>query len=308
MSTPKYSVIIPCFNEQEILSKSYEKLTETMNKSKETYELIFINDGSRDSTYNILKEFAIKDKNVKIINFSRNFGQQKAINAGLKYCLGDAAIIIDADLQDPPYVILEMIKKWKEGFDMVYGQRDSREGETFFKKITSKLFYRVLNALSDVKIPLDTGDFRLIDRKLIDKFNEMPEEKKYIRAYFSWLGYSSTSVNFKREAREAGETKYNLKAMLKLAFDGIYTFSNKPFKLPLFIGITTFILALILALKNIILFNIPGLRFSFIVFLFALHFIVTASNNKYLEIMNDNIKNRPQYIVKETINMNNKRD
>lgn len=303
MEKPKYSVIIPCFNEEEMLPKSYKKLVETMDQTKDSYELLFINDGSRDNTYKILKDLANKDKRVKVINFSRNFGQQKAVNAGLNYCKGDAAMIIDADLQDPPYVMLEMIKKWKEGFDMVYGQRESREGETFFKKFTSKVFYRIINALSEIRLPVDTGDFRLIDRKIIDKFKEMPEEKKYIRAYFSWLGYSSTAVTFKREAREAGETKYNLKAMLKLAFDGIYCFSNKPFKLSLYTGTIITILAIIFAIKNLIFWSIPGLRFSFIVLLFGIHFLNTASNNKYLEIINDNVKNRPQYIVKETINM-----
>lgn len=303
MKNIKYSIIVPCYNEEEIIEKSCNTLIDTMNTTKEEYEIIFINDGSRDNTLEILKEQAKKYNQVKIINFARNFGQQKALAAGLFYCKGEAAILIDADLQDPPYVMLEMIKKWKEGYDMVYGQRESREGETFLKKLTSKIFYRFINLLSEIKLPVDTSDFRLIDRKLIDKFNEMTEQKKYIRAYFSWLGFSSIAVKFHREARAGGETKYNFKSLLKLALDGIYTFSNKPFKLPFISGIITTILSIIFFIKNLIVFDINGIRFAFVVLLFALHFFNMSSNNKYLEIMNDNIKQRPQYIVKETFNI-----
>ena len=195
-----------------------------------------------------------------------------------------------------------MIEKWKKGYDMVYGQRESREGETFFKKQTSKMFYRFINLLSDIDLPLDTGDFRLLDRKIIEEFKNIKEQKKYIRGYLTWVGFKSTAVLFKREAREAGKTKYNLKAMLKLAMDGIYTFSNKLLKFPLMLGIITIIIGIISFIKNLIIHDISGIRFSILVFLISLNFFSLANSNKYLEIINDNVKNRPQYIINEKIN------
>lgn len=301
-----YSVIIPTFNEEEVIEKTYEVLIETMNKTKESYELIFINDGSTDNTLELLKSFAKKDSNVKIINFSRNFGQQKAVTAGLDNCSGKTTIMIDADLQDPPHVILQMIEKWKEGFDIVYGKRLSRDGETFFKKQTSKWFYQFLNLLSDVKVPLDAGDFRLLDRKVVDEFKKIKEQKKYVRGYFSWVGFKTTSVSFNREARFAGKTKYNLKSMFKLAFDGIFSFSNKPLKLPLIIGILVIIFSLVMFIVDIVSTNFVGIRFDVVYFLIGLMFLSNGVQNKYIELMNDNIKARPSYIVDEFINFENK--
>lgn len=297
-----YSIIIPTFNEEEVIEKTYEVLVETMNKTKESYELIFINDGSTDKTLELLKSFAKKDSNVKIINFSRNFGQQKAVTAGLDNCSGKATIMIDADLQDPPYVILQMIEKWKEGFDIVYGKRLSRDGETLFKKQTSKWFYQFLNLLSDVKVPLDAGDFRLLDRKVVGEFKKIKEQKKYVRGYFSWVGFKTTSVSFNREARFAGKTKYNLKSMFKLAFDGIFSFSNKPLKLPLIIGILVIIFSLIMFVVDIVSASFVGIRFDIVYFLIGLIFLSNGVQNKYIELMNDNIKARPSYIVDEFIN------
>ncbi|MDD3692002.1 MAG: glycosyltransferase family 2 protein, partial [Bacteroidales bacterium] len=186
----KLSVIIPCFNEELVIKETYNRLKHVLDEIKQEYELIFINDGSKDKTYDILLQLSTEDKNVKILNFSRNFGHQCAVTAGINYCTGDAAVIIDSDLQDPPEVILEMLKIMEtQKANVVYGVRKKRKGESWFKLVTAKYFYRFLNSLSDVKFPVDTGDFRLIDRSIIDTFNRMEEKNKYIRGLISWMGY-----------------------------------------------------------------------------------------------------------------------
>ncbi|MGE6228504.1 glycosyltransferase family 2 protein [Paenibacillus chitinolyticus] len=237
--TPKvnYSIIIPMYNEEAVIQETYRRLKVVMSETSETYELIFINDGSRDRSAEIIKEYAAWDETVKLIDFSRNFGHQIAITAGMDYASGDAVIIIDADLQDPPELILQMIGKWKEGYEVVYAKRVKRSGETFFKKWSASLFYRVLRASTDIHIPVDTGDFRLMDRKVCDEMRKLPENNRFVRGLVSWIGFRQTAIEYERDERLAGETKYPLKRMIKLSLDGITSFSYKPLKLAGYLGV-----------------------------------------------------------------------
>ena len=223
------SVIVPLYNEEEVIGESYRRLTQVMSSMEEDYELIFVNDGSRDKTFDLARGIQEKDPHVVLVDFSRNFGHQIAITAGMDMTRGDAVIVIDADLQDPPELIPKMVEMWRGGAEVVYGKRASRQGETAFKKLTAFCYYRVLDALSGWKIPKDTGDFRLMDRKVADVLRSMPEHNRFLRGMVSWLGFRQVPLEFVREERFAGTTKYPLKKMLKLASDGIVSFSGKPF-------------------------------------------------------------------------------
>ena len=248
----KYSIIIPVYNESEVIRETYNRLLTVMNQTKQSYELIFVNDGSTDTTAAIIREFIAKDKNVKLIDLSRNFGHQIAISAGMDSASGDAIVIIDADLQDPPEVILQMIEKWKEGYEVVYGKRIKRKGESFFKNITAKLYYRLLKQMTSVDIPVDTGDFRLIDKKVREVFLTLTEKNRYVRGLISWAGFKQTAVEYVRDERFAGTTKYPLKKMIKFALDGITSFSNKPLKLAIHTGMALSALSFIYLLVVVI--------------------------------------------------------
>ena len=239
------SVIVPSFNEEKNVPLIYERLTSTLSQISDDYEIIFVNDCSKDNTLEVIKQLSKKDSHVKYISFSRNFGHQIAVSAGLDLCKGEAVVIIDADLQDPPELILEMYEKYKEGYKVVYARRKSREGETWFKKITAKLFYRFLSAMTSIEIPVDVGDFRLIDKVIVKHLRNMPEKSKYIRGQISWIGYKQTFVEYHRDARLYGKTNYPLKKMLRLAFDGITAFSDKPLKMASAIGIFSAIISLL---------------------------------------------------------------
>jgi polyisoprenyl-phosphate glycosyltransferase len=236
---PRYSILVPAYNEEAVLVECHRRLKEVMDTTGERYELIFIDDGSRDRTGEVLQELAASDPNVKVIVFSRNFGHQIAISAGMDHASGDAVIVIDADLQDPPSVILQMIEKWKEGYDVVYGRRDERQGETAFKKATAFLFYRLLRSMTEVDIPTDVGDFRLIDRKVCDVMARIRERNRFVRGIISWIGFRQTAVSYVREKRLAGETKYPLSKMLRFALDAIFGFSYRPLKLASYLGLLT---------------------------------------------------------------------
>ena len=308
----KISVIIPCYLEEEVIKISYSRITKVMkNIPNYAYELVFINDGSTDNTYGILLDIAKNDNNVKIINFSRNFGHQAAVMAGLRNCSGDNAIIIDADMQDPPEVIPDMIKLWEEGNEVVYGKRKTREGETYFKTFTAKAFYRVLKKLSDIDIPVDTGDFRLIDRKVIDSLCNLSEHNKYIRGLVVWVGYTQYAYEYDRQERIAGTTKYPFKKMLKLALDGIISFSTKPLKIIGGIGILALIVALVIALYALLsyIFSwnslVPGWTSLMltITILSGIQFLSVWIMSEYIARIYDEVRNRPEYIIKEKINM-----
>ncbi|HOL91888.1 MAG TPA: glycosyltransferase family 2 protein [Clostridiales bacterium] len=303
-----YSVIVPLYNEEAVVQDSYKRIREVMDTTGESYEIIFINDGSKDSTYQKVREILKKDKNVKLISFSRNFGHQSAITAGMDYCTGQAVIVIDADLQDPPEVMLKMIEKWKEGYEVVYGKRIKRKGETLFKKATAKIFYRILSKTTDVEIPIDTGDFRLIDRKVCDALKAMPERNRYVRGLISWLGFRQTGVEFVREKRLAGETKYSMKKMFKLAWDGITAFSNAPLKLATYIGVSisavSFLYLLVVICQKLFTdTTVQGWASLVAISLFfnGVILIVLGIIGEYIRRIYDEAKGRPIYIISEKI-------
>ena len=251
----KISVIIPAYNEEESLPMLYDRMKKLMeNMENYEFEILFVNDGSKDKTINIIKQLRAEDKRICYVDFSRNFGKEIAMIAGLDYATGDCVIFMDADLQDPPELIPEMLKLWEDGNEVIYGKRKTREGESHFKLFTAKMFYKTLNALSDVEIPKDTGDFRLVDRKVVDTINSLPEHNKFLRGLFSWVGYKQIPYEYERKERFAGTTKYPLKKMLKLASDGIIGFSTKPLKLVGALGIISIVISLIILIYALISF------------------------------------------------------
>lgn len=222
------SVIIPMYNEEEVILKTHERLTQVMGQMGLPYELLYVNDGSRDKTLPMMKDVAEEDSHVRLLSFARNRGHQIAVTAGLDNCVGDAAVIIDADLQDPPEIIPDMVELWQQGYDVVYGKRTFRKGESFLKKLTASMYYKFVSSLSGFAIPRDSGDFRLISRRMVDAMKQMPEHSRYLRGMYAWVGFRQTPIEFVREERFAGETKYTLRKMLKLAADGIFSFSSRP--------------------------------------------------------------------------------
>lgn len=303
-----YSIVVPLFNEELVVEESYKRLKEIMDSTKEEYEIVFVNDGSRDKTKELTEEICKDDKNIKLVNFSRNFGHQAAISAGMETAAGDAVIVIDADLQDPPEVMLEMIKKWKEGYQVVYGKRAKREGESFFKKFTAKAFYRILKSMTSVDMPVDAGDFRLLDRKVCNALVALPEKNRYIRGLVSWLGFKQTYVEFVRHERFAGETKYPLKKMMKLALDGITSFSSKPLAFAGYFGELTFaagIISLIVVIIKNIISNTNILTLGFILsvnlIMFGILFCCLGIAGEYIGRIFDESKNRPLFIIDDII-------
>ncbi len=267
--------------------------------------------GSKDNTQQILEEIAQKDKNVKVITFSRNFGHQAAVVAGIKYVTGDAVVILDADLQDPPELIPNMLKYWENGNEVIYGKRKSRKGESKFKLLTAKMFYKTLNALSDVEIPKDTGDFRLVDRKVIDVINTMPEHNKFLRGLFSWVGFKQIPYEYERQERYAGKTKYPLKKMLKLASDGIISFSSKPLKIVGELGILTIILSIGILIYSLISYalqlnNLTAGWTSIMVAITLFSGVQLLSIwiiSEYIARIYNDTQKRPEYIIDKKINI-----
>lgn len=304
------SVVVPVYNEQDVIEVTYKRLKSVMDSLDRTYEIIFVNDGSRDLTLAKAREICRNDSNIKMIDFSRNFGHQVAITSGMDYSSGQVVVVIDADLQDPPEIIPKMIEKWEEGFDVVYGKRLQREGETLFKKLTAKMFYRTLKKLTDVDIPVDTGDFRLIDRKVCDALKTVNERNRYVRGIISWLGFRQTGVEFNREKRYAGVTKYPLKKMMKFAFDAITSFSYKPLRLASYAGVllsaVSFVyLLVVLYLRIFTKITNPGWASTLVVNLLfnGIILIILGIIGEYVGRIYDEAKGRPLYIVRETINV-----
>ena len=308
----KISVIIPMYYEEEVAEECYKRMTSVLqNIENYDYEIICINDGSRDKTLYILENLAIRDKRLKVLSFSRNFGHQCAVTAGLKYVTGDAIVIIDADLQDPPELIPEILKLWEAGNDVIYGKRKTRDGESVFKLFTAKIFYKTLNALSDVEIPKDTGDFRLVDRKVVDTINSLPEHNKFLRGLFSWVGYKQIPFQYERKERFAGKTKYPLKKMLKLASDGIISFSTKPLKIVGGLGILSIVISFILLIYALIsyIFKLNNLSAGWTSLMLGITFFAGVQllslwiMSEYIARIYDESKNRPQYIIEKKINI-----
>lgn len=308
----KVSVVIPMYYEEAVAEECYNRVIKVLKNIKNyQYEIIFVNDGSKDKTLEILENIARKDSNVKILSFSRNFGHQAAVTAGIKYVTGDAIVIIDADLQDPPELIPEMLKLWEQGNEVIYGKRKTRKGESRFKLLTAKMFYKTLNALSDVEIPKDTGDFRLVDRKVIDVVNSMPEHNKFLRGLFSWVGFKQTAFEYERKERFAGKTKYPLKKMLKLAGDGIISFSTKPLKLVGGLGIISIILSLAILIYSLVsyIFELNNLTPGWTSIMVAITLFSGVQLlsiwiiSEYIARIYDETKNRPQYIIDRMINI-----
>jgi dolichol-phosphate mannosyltransferase len=307
---PFLSVVLPLYNEQLVLEEMHKRLTSVLEPRGINYEILLVNDGSKDRTLEIAKDLTIKDSKIKVISFSRNFGHQIAITAGMDRSVGEVVVIIDADLQDPPEVIVEMIDRWKEGYQVVYAKRRTREGEGLFKKITAALFYRILEKLTPIDIPVDTGDFRLLDRKVVTQLIQMREKNRFVRGMVSWVGFKQCKVEYEREKRFAGETKYPLRKMLRFAMDGILSFSQVPLKISSFFGFVCAGISFLLIIYGLVrkaFFPeavIIGWASTFVTVLFlgGVQLISVGILGEYLGRMYDEIKGRPLYIIDEEIN------
>ncbi len=305
---PRYSIVAPIFNEEGNIALLFERIASVMNSTGESWELLLIDDGSIDRSPQLMDDLAKRDSHVRTIHFARNFGHQTAVTAGIDYAVGDAVVLIDADLQDPPELILEMIERWKAGFHVVYAVRAERKGESRFKVLTAKLFYRVIYRITDVSIPVDTGDFRLMDRKVVNALKAMPEHNRFIRGMTSWVGFKQTPVSYVREARYSGETKYPFKKMVRFALDAITGFSYFPLQIMVYVSLVLGLLALLaipviafLRLSMGVLF-LGGQATTIILLLllssFQLFFLFILG--QYVARTYDEARSRPLYIVAET--------
>lgn len=305
----QYSIIIPVFNEEKNIDVLYERLTKVLKPLKQEYELIFINDGSTDSTLIKLNNKHLKDNVLKIINFSRNFGHQMAVSAGLKYAKGTTVAIIDADLQDPPEILPQFFKKAEEGYDVVFAIRKKRKESTMMK-LAYATYYRFLKSIADIDIPLDSGDFCVMRRRVVDAINLLPERNRFIRGIRTWVGYKQVGFEYERDARLAGESKYNFKRLLKLAFDGIFSFSYVPFKFMFYLGLLALIFSILGGIWVIYMkffttnYNqVPGFATTImlLIFLGGLQLFCMGVMGEYIKRIYDEIKQRPPYIVESTI-------
>jgi polyisoprenyl-phosphate glycosyltransferase len=307
MEMVKYSIVIPLYNEESGIAVLVEKLQEIIAQFDGPAEIVLVDDGSKDRTYELAREVSEKDQRFKLLQFSRNFGHQMAITAGMDAASGDAVIIMDADLQDPPYVVLQMIEKWKEGYEVVYGLREHRQGERLFKTATASVFYGLLHRIADIDTPVDVGDFRLVDRKALNAFLQMRENNRYVRGMFSWVGFRQTGVPYVREERFSGTTHYTLRKMVKLASNGILGFSTAPLRLALNTGLFLAFAAVIYAIVAISL-KLAGVEL--VPGYASLLFVVTFFSGIQLAVMGvvglyvgriyDEARQRPLYIIRES--------
>ncbi|MDR2426860.1 MAG: glycosyltransferase family 2 protein [Endomicrobium sp.] len=310
MISENLSIIVPMYNEQEAIAVFFTEIFKVLNNIKEYgFEIICVNDGSKDDTLQILKEFAQKDKRVKIISFSRNFGKEKAMYAALESCCGKAAVIIDVDLQDPVELIIEFINKWKEGYDNVYGVRRDRQSDTFLKRMTANYFYKLVNKISDSPIHKNTGDFRLIDRKVIEGIKQIHDKKLFMKYIFNWPGYKSAGIEYARQKRIAGKTKFNYWKLWNFALDGISSSSTLPLRIWTYLGLIiafiSFLYGGYIVLRTIIHgVDMPGYASIFIAVLFfgGVQLICLGVIGEYLGRILEETRNRPLYIVSEKIN------
>jgi dolichol-phosphate mannosyltransferase len=307
-SHPKYSIVVPIFNEEEIILEMHRRMSAMLDGLDGPSELILVNDGSRDRSLEIMRELAARDPRLKVLSFSRNFGHQMAITAGIDHAAGDAVIVIDADLQDPPEVIPELIKKWKEGYELIYAVRSERKGETFFKKFTASFFYRLIASMTELKIPADSGDFRLMDRKVVEAMKQVREHHRFMRGLSVWVGFKQVGVTYVRQERFAGVTKYPLKKMVRFATDGITSFSYVPLQFATTLGFIFAGIALV-ATPVVAILRLTGSDFFFgqattlisVLLLGGVQLIFLGIIGEYLGRIYDEVKKRPLYIVSEKI-------
>ena len=304
---PTYSIVAPAFNEAETLPHFYERVIQVMENVGESFEIVLVNDGSRDRTYSILKELHEKDARVRVIDFSRNFGHQIAISAGLDYARGDAVIILDSDLQDPPEVIPALIARWRDGAEVVYAQRAKRKGETFFKLATAAAFYRLIRRITAVNIPSNTGDFRLLDRQVVDALVQMKEHHRFMRGLSAWVGFRQDAVLYERHERFAGTTKYPLTKMIRFSLDAITSFSHVPLQIATSLGFTLALISLIGILIAIILRLFTGAivgqatTLIMVLFMGGIQLIFLGVIGEYLGRIYDEVRARPLYIVRKVL-------
>jgi glycosyltransferase involved in cell wall biosynthesis len=307
---PLLSVIVPLFNEEQVIVEMYSRISTVLDNSSVDFEVVLVNDGSRDRTEELAKAICRDDPRVKLITFSRNFGHQIAVTAGLDRAAGQAVVIIDADLQDPPEVIIDMLKKWRKGSHVVYGVRVKRKGESLFKRMTAAAYYRLIRRLTKVDIPVDTGDFRLMDRRVVDQLHTMREHNRFVRGMVSWIGFQQDKVEYVREERFAGETKYPFIKMLRFAIDGILSFSEVPLKISSVFGLLCALLSFGLILYGLIVkllypeYAIAGWAsvFTAVLFLGGVQLVCVGILGEYLGRVYDEIKRRPLYVVREEVN------
>jgi len=308
VAAPTYSIVIPIYNEQECLPELLTRLRSLMERLDGPAEVVFVDDGSRDRSYGMIVDACRADDRFRAVQLSRNFGHQLAITAGLDFAAGDAVVVMDADLQDPPEVVLEMAARWREGCDVVHAVRDHREGESAFKTSTASWFYRLLARIGDVKVPENAGDFRLVDRKALDAFLQMRERNRYVRGMFGWVGFRQCTVTYTRLPRFAGTTKYPLRKMVKFAFDGIISFSSTPLKLALRFGFILSALSIAYGLTVLVIklsgaLEVPGwtsIIFA-VTFLGGVQLLTIGVMGEYVSRIHDEVRGRPLYLVQETL-------
>ena len=315
MPRPTLSLVLPIYNEEEVIAELHVRLQDFLAKLAVDTEVLFVNDGSKDKSMEMLRGIASAEPRYRILSFARNFGHQTAITAGVDYARGQAVVVMDADLQDPPDVVLEMVAKWREGFDVVYAKRRSREGETFFKLLTAKAFYRVFAAMIPIEVPLDTGDFRLMSRRVVIALRELREAHRFVRGMVSWVGFKQTAVLYDRPGRFAGETKYPLRKMIRFAIDGITSFSVLPLRFATYLGMVISALSVGIAIWAIVA------RFVFhatvegwtaevvlVSLLAAVQLLMIGILGEYVGRIYEQVKARPLYVVGDRVNLPRARD
>lgn len=315
MPRPTLSFVLPIFNEEEVIPELHARLQEFLAKLGMSSEIVFVNDGSKDRSMELLRSLAKGEPRYRILSFARNFGHQTAITAGIDYARGAAVVVMDADLQDPPEVVLEMVAKWREGFDVVYGKRRKREGETFFKLLTAKAFYRVFAALIPIEVPLDTGDFRLMSRRVVIALRALRESHRFVRGMVAWIGFKQTAVHYDRPGRFAGETKYPLRKMLKFALDGITSFSIQPLRFATYLGVFISVLSVGTAIWAIVAHfvlraTVPGwtAQVVLITLLAAVQLLMIGILGEYIGRIYEQAKGRPLYVVGDKVNLGKRDD
>jgi glycosyltransferase involved in cell wall biosynthesis len=300
------SIIVPAYNESEVINVFHERLTAALQPVAMRIEIVYVNDGSKDNTLDLLQQLRAKDKKVAIVNLSRNFGKEIAMSAGLDYVQGDAVVVIDADLQDPPELIPKMVEQWQQGYDMVYAQRTERAGESWFKKFTARNFYRLMNQTSNIDVPVDTGDFRILSRRAVDALTQLKEQHRFMKGLFSWIGYKQKAIPYARDARAAGTTSWNYWKLWNFALEGVTSFSLSPLKLAVYLGllvaIVAFTVGIIVITKTLIygdpVAGYPSLMVA-VLFLGGVQLLAIGILGEYLGRMFDESKQRPLYFVQD---------